>query len=362
MSWLCRGKTHHESAQALAAPMIPAPLFSGAFLAILGISFLATVAVLLWVVTLTFSPDARRAFRARWIRKSVLLGVLCWMSSLFVALAIAYLKIDLDARKKDAAEHPTLEKTTRLMGIDMPPGTQLSLGTAGDMHSFDTAVFPREVDVYGIPAKAVEVRSEFDDEAPRNDRNPVHLTALGLTITGPRSLDGWVCDAGQPMEIVLRNDARTRSLWWCRLADGNRIADAIVPAGSDLIRDTTTYGDGLRDDDYWRIDVAQGGVFQLAGLALHGARLRLDRQHRIVAFTSATLARAIDIGGIHYPAGTAVSSALRGLREKYPGAWVFTPTRSQPAISKTNGPIAEGMSIVQAPSGKTYALVRDAAY
>ncbi|WP_175874629.1 hypothetical protein [Burkholderia sp. BCC0397] len=342
--------------------MIPAPIFSGAFLVVLGISFLATVAVLLWAGTLALSPHARRSFGARWIRKSVLLGVLCWMSSFFVILAIAYLKIDLAAQRKDAAEHPTLEKTTRLMGIDMPPGTQLSLATGGDMNSLDAATFPHEVDVYGIPARAVEVRSEFDDEAPWNDQAPVRLTALGLTVTGPRSLDGWECDAGQPMEIVLRKDARTKSLWWCRLANGNRVADSVVPAGSDLIRDTTTYGDGLRDNDYWRIDVAQGSVFQLAGLALRGARLRLDRQHRIVAFTSATLVRAVDVGDIHYPVGTAVSSALRGLREKYPGAWVFTPARGQPAVSKNDGPIADGMSIVQAPSGKTYALVRDAAY
>ncbi|WP_175778489.1 hypothetical protein [Burkholderia anthina] len=342
--------------------MIPAPLFSGAFFVILGISFLATVAVLLWAVTLTFSPHARQAFRARWIRKSVLLGVLCLMSSFCVTLAVVYLKIDLAAQRKDAAEHPTLEQPTRLMGIDMPPGTQLSLATGGDMNSLGAATFPHETDVYGIPAMALEVRSEFDDEAPRNDQAPVTLTALGLTITGPRSLDGWVCDAGQPMEIVLRNDARIKTLWWCRLADGNRVATAVVPGGSDLIRDTTTYGDGLRDDDYWRIDVARGGVFEFAGLALHGARLQLDRQHRVVAFTSATLARAADVGDIRYPAGTAVSSTLRGLRERYPGAWVFTPARGQPAVSKTDGPIADGMSIVQAPSGKIYTLVRDAAY
>lgn len=342
--------------------MIPAPIFSGSFFIVLGISFLATVSVLVWAAALALSPRARRSFRVHRVRTSVIFGALCVTSSFFVFIADAYLQIDLQSRKEEAAQHPVLEKDAHLLGIDMPPGTRLSLYTAGNMKSIERADFPHAVSVYGIPAVALRVASEFDDEAPWNNRAPVTLTALHLTVTGPRSLDGWTCDAGEPMEIVLRKDAREKTLRWCRLAGGNRVAGSLIPAGSTLIRSTTTYGDGLRDNDYWRVDIADGSVFELAGLFLRSPTLNLDRQHRVLAFTSATLARAASVGDITYPAGTEVSSGLRGLREKYPDAWVFTPVQGQPAVSKTDGAIADGMSIVQAPSGTAYVLIRNRAH
>ncbi|MDN7906404.1 hypothetical protein QZM18_20110 [Burkholderia diffusa] len=39
-----------------------------------------------------------------------------------------------------------------------------------------------------------------------------------------------------------------------------------------------------------------------------------------------------------------------------------TARPSDQAVGKTDGPIADSMSIVQAQSGKAHALVRDAAY
>ncbi|WGY70950.1 hypothetical protein KEC55_28475 [Burkholderia cepacia] len=342
--------------------MIPAPIFSGAFFIVLGISFLATVSVLVWAVALAVFPRARRAFRAHWIRWSVLLGVLCWAGSLFVALAIGCLQIELESRKAETAKHPVLEKPVHLLGIDMPPATKLSLYTAGNMASLTAAEFPHTVSVYGIPAVALTVGAEFDDEAPWNNQRPTMLTALALAISGPRSLDGWTCDTGgEPMRIVLRNDARIKTLWRCRLAEGNRAGDSVIPAGSTLMRSTTTYGDGLHDNDYWRVDVSEGSMFELDRLSLRHPSLNLDRQHRVLSFDSTTLARAASVGNITYPAGTEVSSARRGLREKYPGAWVFTPAPGQAAVSKTDGAIADDTSVVQAPSGTVYVRLRNRA-
>lgn len=340
--------------------MIPAPIFSGTFFIVLGISFLAAVSVLVWAVALAVFPRARRAFGAHRIRWSVLLGVLCWAGSLFVALAVGYLQIELESGRTEAAKHPVLEKSTRLLGIDMPAATRLSLYTVGDMASLTAAEFPHAVSVYEIPAVALTAGSEFDDEAPWNNQHPTTLTALALAITGPRTLDGWTCDAGgEPMRIVLRNDARIKTLWRCRLAEGNRAGDSVIPAGSTLMRSTTTYGDGLHDNDYWRVDVAEGFVFELDRLSLRHPTLNLDRQHRVLAFDSTTLAHAARVGDITYPAGTRVSSVRRGLRERYPGAWVFTPAPGQPAVSKSDGTIADDTSVVQAPAGKAYVLIRN---
>jgi len=338
--------------------MIAAPVFSGAFFIVLGMSFLATVSVLVWAVTLALSSRARGWFRTHRGRASGLFGTLCVSSSFFVVLAIAYLRIDLQSRKEEAAQHPTLEKAAHLLGVDMPAGTTLSLMTAGNLASIGEATFPHEVSVYGIPAVAMRLMSEYDDETPWNDRSPATLRALALTVTGPRPIDGWVCGPGGPLEIVLRKDARIKTLWWCHLADGNRVAGSLVPAGSTLIRGTTLYLDGSRDNDYWHLAVAEGTQFELAGLPLRSPVLNLDRQHRVVTLESGTLARAASVGEITYPAGTEVSSLTPRFREKYPGAWVFSPAAGQPAVSKTDGTIADGLSVVQAPSGKAYVLIR----
>ena len=196
--------------------MIPAPIFSGTFFIVLGISFLAAVSVLVWAVALAVFPRARRAFGAHRIRWSVLLGVLCWAGSLFVALAVGYLQNRAGIQKDGGREASGTRKSTRLLGIDMPPATRLSLYTAGDMSSLTAAEFPHAVSVYGISAAALTAGSEFDDEAPWNNQHPTMLTALALVITGPRTLDGWTCDAGgEPMRIVLRNDARIKTLSGC---------------------------------------------------------------------------------------------------------------------------------------------------
>ncbi|CAG9251899.1 hypothetical protein BDI4_320029 [Burkholderia diffusa] len=58
----------------------------------------------------------------------------------------------------------------------MPPGTRLSLSRAGDMKSIEKAEFPHAVDVYGIPAVAMTVGTEFDDEVP-HDETPTRTSA-----------------------------------------------------------------------------------------------------------------------------------------------------------------------------------------
>ncbi|KUY72950.1 hypothetical protein WS46_26685 [Burkholderia sp. RF4-BP95] len=58
----------------------------------------------------------------------------------------------------------------------MPPGTRLSLSRAGDMKSIEKAEFPHADDVYGIPAVAMTVGTEFDDEVP-HDETPTRTSA-----------------------------------------------------------------------------------------------------------------------------------------------------------------------------------------
>nr|WP_199040665.1 hypothetical protein [Dyella sp. ASV24] len=337
--------------------MIPVPIFSGAFFIILGLSFLAAVAVVLWGAVLALVPAARRSFGKRRGRSIGILAVLCVLSSFFVCVAVVWLRIDREIAKDQAALHPTLTTPTTLHGVDMPVGTQLSLRDAKDTSSMEEAHFPHAVSVFGIPAVALSVRAEDDDEAPHDAPSPTYLPAMELTTTSTQVVDGWTCGTSEPVEVVLRHDARVKTLYSCHLAAGNVVAHSSIPDGSRLIRSNTVYGDGLRDDDYWRIDVVDDGVFELQGLPLQHPTLRLDRQRNVMAVEDAVLARDIVLGDITYPAGTEVSTGLRGMREKYPGAWVFSPVEGHPAHGAHYGAIAGGMSVVQASDGKVHAIV-----
>ncbi|WP_175908497.1 MULTISPECIES: hypothetical protein [Burkholderia] len=97
------------------------------------------------------------------------------MSSFVVLMAAIGRRAEANIRKEEAAKHPALEKSARLLRIDMPPGTRLSLSRAGDTKSIEKAEFPHAVDVYGIPAVAMTVGTEFDDEAP-HDETPTRMS------------------------------------------------------------------------------------------------------------------------------------------------------------------------------------------
>ncbi|MDR3443665.1 MULTISPECIES: hypothetical protein [unclassified Dyella] len=351
------GKLHHQARRETHSSMIPVPIFSGAFFIVLGLSFLATIAVVFWGAALGLVPAARRSFGRHRGRSIGILAVLCAASLFFVCAAVVWLGVDRESRKEQAALHPTLTAPATLLGVNMPVGTQLSLRDATDMTSLDEAHFPHAVSVFAISAIALSVRSEGDDEAPQDAPSPTNLPAMELIIASMQMVDGWTCGASEPLEVVLRHDARIKTPYSCQLAAGNAVAQSPIPDGSRLIRSTTAYGDGLRDNDYWRIDVVDDGVFELEGLPLRHPTLRLDRQRNVMAVEYAVLARDTRLGDISYPAGTAVSTGLRGVREKHPGAWVFRPVQGHPAHGKDHGDIAEGMSVVQAIDGKVQAIM-----
>ena len=53
-----------------------------------------------------------------------------------------------------------------------------------------------------------------------------------------------------------------------------------------------------------------------------------------------------------YPAGTLVRSVNRTLRDRAPGAWLFTPVNGQVARRGEGGTVAEGMTVIQQPDGR----------
>lgn len=341
------------------ASMIPAPLFSGTFVFLFFASIAATFAVLGWAIALASVADVRRAFRRRWRLTVPLMVLLCAISSFFVALMFGMWQVQRESEREQAALHPTLAASTRLIGIDMPVGTKLSFARGGDRTTPEAAQFPRPVLVYGVLARAVTVSSGYDADAPPGQR-PANLIELGITAAQPQTVDGWACGTSEPIRVVLRGHADVKTLQECNLAAGNTVAGEAVPAGSTVMRYTTTYGDGLRENDYWRIEIPHNSTFILHGVPMAHPDIKLDKQHRLVAFESGELQQAFTLGDAVYAAGTDVASAGRGLREKYPGALVFSPADGRPARIRGKGPVAEPMAVIQAPDGTVYGTFKNA--
>ena len=341
-----------------APPMIPAPIFSGTFALFFFASIFATIAVLGWAIALALVADARRAFRRRWRLTVPMMAGLCAVSSFFVALCFGMWQVRREGEREEAALHPTLTTSTRLIGIDMPAGTKLSFARGGDRTMPEAAEFPRPMRIYGVLARAVTVSSRDDGDEPSGQPR-AKLLELAITAAEPQTVDGWACGTTEPIRVVLRGRAGETTLDGCNLAAGNSVADEAVPAGSTVMRYTTTYGDGLRDNDFWRIEVPHGSTFKLHGVPVAHPDIKLDKQHKLVAFESGELVQAFSLGDVAYATGTDVASAGRGLRENYPGALVFSPAEGRPARIKGKVAVAEPMAVVQAPDGTVYGTYKN---
>jgi hypothetical protein len=339
--------------------MIPAPVFSNSFFVVLAISFLAFALVVTWAIALAIIPGARRSFARHRARSVSLLTLLCFLSLFYVLLAVVYVCGRVEVHFEEAARHPTLKESMKFEGVDMPAGTKLSLRDAKDMSSVERAEFPHPVDVYGIKAMTLKPRSERNQDVSIGDASGLDdLPAMELTVAGTSVVvDGWRCAPNQPLEIVLPHGEIGRALWLCYLAPGNTVSGASIPANSRVIRASTVYGDGLRDNDYWRVDVVDSGVFELHGLPLTHPMLTLDRDMALASLSYTELAHAASLGDLTYPAGTEVSSAGRGLREDYPGTFVFSPPDGHSIVSKAHGEIRPGTSVLQKLDGQIYGTI-----
>lgn len=327
--------------------MIPVPLFSTTFLVVLGVSSLALLALLIGVLVLALSRSARQWWgRHRAVSWSLLvvLLMLCFPQAY---MAYVWHVVGEEMQQEEAARHPTLFEPARIRGLDVPAGTRLSLPGSHDWQAAEEVEFPAPTLIHGVPALAVRFSSTWDDQVPAG--SSVELPVHELRIAAPATVDGWHCGMEAPLRLAVRAESEVL-LMGCQVAAGIRVAGLDIPPGSELMRYTTTYGDGLRDPNVWRIDVHT--PLQLAQLPLSGVTLLLDRERKLFGFESANLARDFTLGEISYPAGTQLQSVNRTLRDRAPGAWLFTPVKGNAARRADGRTIAEGMTVVQQPDGR----------
>ncbi|WMD23612.1 hypothetical protein RAS12_14950 [Achromobacter seleniivolatilans] len=337
--------------------MIPVALPSLQFLAVLTVSFYAGVLLLGWLAGLAVSSWARRKFRQYRKTSIGVMAGLAILSSFYVWVQYTFWAIGREIDAEQAALRITLTEPATLGRIGMPAGTALVLKLKDQRESFTEAVFPQPVSIFGVQADRINrfISIEYDPDTYAT--LGTYATSVELLGKGSQDVQGWHCDATQPIRFDVEHDGGSGQFQTCLLGEGNTVGDLRVPAGSELLSSNgTVYGDGHVDADRWRIDIKKEAATKVSGLLLREPTLRLGADRQLMSVASATLACETQLGGMRYPVGTLVQSAGRGLRDAYPGALVFSPDDGAAAHSTEHGDVQDGMSVVQMPDGKVMAI------
>jgi len=321
--------------------MIPVSLPGGNFYASLVLSLVCLSTLLTWLAKLAVDRGARRWLREHRRLGPAMMAVLAVAGGIFPYQHVSlWLATQRDLRDEQA-RRAVLDAGRRLAGIDMPRGTVLRLGEAGQLDSFVQADFPAQVEVGGLLARQL-----FRYPRPADGAGPAR-ESWSLALSADQPVQGWTCSRGHRAELVLDASGRPR-FDSCHLAAGNMLDGQPLPAGTWL---------DLRQDapPRWllRTDGSEPAV--VAGMPLLKADISVDDRHDVASFEG-LLAQELTLGPYTYPTGTRAASAA-GVAGAQPGDLLFSPPRGRSARREGQADVAAGHSVLQAPDGTVRAVL-----
>ncbi|MDO5612890.1 MAG: hypothetical protein Q4G14_06550 [Paracoccus sp. (in: a-proteobacteria)] len=260
--------------------MIPFAPPSLEFVLILLGCLAATLVWIVWLLRLAFFRKARRRMGAgQALAFALLTGIGCsfiWSAYAFQRAFAAY---QADNREK---YRPVLAQDRRLGGIDMPAGTALVLGIAGQVESFNRADFPHPVLIAGVQTLRVEryLEIQTDENHRRTGFTPKSLRLTGL---GESRQEGWLCDAAATVALATHADGSVKAMASCTAAAGNLVEGQPLPEGAEIVATQgALYPDGRRGSDRWLIHLPPEARLQIHGSEQQGGALWLDAERKVV--------------------------------------------------------------------------------
>jgi len=323
--------------------MIPVSLPGGNFYVLMVASLACLATLLTWLAVLATTPSARLWLGDHRRAGTILMTILALVGAIFPYQQLSvWFSAQRDAQA-DAGRKTTLTQPTRLAGVDMPAGTVLSLTQAGDLASFDRAVFP---DTQPAAIQGLTATRLF-----RYAATPKQPETLSVEIARDQAQEGWLCAHGHRLEFVLQGgQARFAS---CHLAVGNTLDQQAVPPGAWLKVDEAARGTAPEANagaPRWLLRTEGSDAMDLRQLPLLKVDMRLDGQRRLLDFEG-LLARDTTLGAMTYPPGTRVLTANPRLPGAQPGDLLFSPSRGRSARRDGGEDVAAGSSVLQAPDG-----------
>lgn len=343
--------------------MIPVSLPGGNFYVLMAASLACLATLLTWLAVLATTRSARLWLGDHRRVGSTLMTFLALIGAIFPYQQFSlWFAAQRDAQA-DADRKTTLPHATRLAGVDMPAGTVLSLTRAGELASFDRAVFP---ETHPAPVLGVNATQLF-----RYAATPKQPETLSVEIARDQAQEGWLCAHGHRLEFVMQGGQPRFSS--CHLAIGNTLDKQPVPAGAWLKVDEAARGTPLDTNantnthtntntnantdtattatsPRWLLRTEGSDALSLHQMPLLKVDMRLDAQRRMLNFEG-LLAREAILGSMSYPPGTRVLSAPPRLPGAQPGDLLFSPSRGRTARREGGEEVSAGNSVLQAPDG-----------
>jgi len=317
--------------------MIP---FSFNYLWIFLIASLGSFVFFLFVVGMIFSTKLRSVIRNGniLIRLIFLMSFLCVL--LNIGLGILSIIIDNKIKKDHEALNNVLVKKEKILGIQMPKGTQLELYQPDQLDSFRRATFPQPIQFGNFHVNSIKIARGFDLEL-FNDRS------ITLEGDGTDLIEGWPCKISVYIQVYLDRNGKINGLEYCSLAQQIHLNNLeIQPVASIERSKDQKYPDGFVSKDYWEIKSAS---IKYKNISMSWADIYLDHDKNLVGIENARLEEDLKLGNIKYPKGTEFNLLVRPLAKQE--AWLFIPPEKLNAIDENGKIYTHQQAILQSPNG-----------
>lgn len=317
--------------------MIP---FSFNYLWIFLIASLGSFVFFLFAVGIIFSSKLRSAIRNGNILSGLifLMSFLCFL--LNIGLNVLLLISEDSVKKEHAALNKVLVKEEKVLGIQMPKGTQLELYQPDQFESFRGATFPKPIHFGNFNISSIEIARGYELEL-FNDRS------ITLEGEGTDLVEGWPCKVSVYIKVYLDKDAKINGLEYCSLAHLVRLNYLeIQPVASIERSKDQKYPDGFVSTDYWEIKSAS---IKYKNISMSWADIYLDQDKNLVGIENARLEEGFKLGNIKYPKGTEFNLLVRPLAKQE--AWLFIPPENLNAIDKNGKIYTHQQAILQSSNG-----------
>lgn len=300
-----------------------------------------TIIFSLFAIGLIFSSKFRNTLRHGniFIQSLFVCSVLCVFLSLILYFLVLYTKNEIE--KEHHSIHKTLSSPEKILGIQMPQGTELELFAPDQLTSLRQAKFPQPVLFGKLQINSMKIPRGIDLEL-FDDRS---TTLMG---TGKDTIEGWNCQLMSYIQVYLDDAGNIIGLEHCNLAQDTQLENIILVAQADIERSKyQKYPDNFVSTDYWRI---HNPLTQYKAVSLQWANVYLDQNKQLIGIENGILTEKLTLGDIQYPANTEFNLLVHPLTQNE--TWLFTPPNDQNAIARNGKVYTHDQTIIQRPNGK----------
>jgi hypothetical protein len=277
--------------------MIPVPTFYSWVFILLNLAPVFLLVLVVWLVCLIFSTQARSSFKRNVKKQSALLLFLILPALFWGFINFTFARSQERSRLEDAAKKFTLTQSATAHDLVLPAGTQIVSQEPGNIELFKEAVFPHPSRAFGLLATRLVTGVNYSSKGQQ--------FYIDATLSGDQIVQGWHCSAAVPIRFAFVVPLQSLQFQGCQLS-----TDHVNPGfmthffdGAQVFR-STDYGDCV--GAVWTVEFGWSAqrVFRRHGVALIAKDSCVDGPELVPEIKSAWLAKETEFGPITHKGGT----------------------------------------------------------